>query len=185
MEPQRSTVAGDQDDVDRIQQAWLRERPGTPVQSIGVLTRIWRIAKLLDDDRRRTMARMGIDAPTRDLLSTLRRAGPPYRLTPTEIARSMLMTPGAVSQRLARAESDGLIRRYKTGGDGRSVTVEPTALGHELVEQTVDDLLHHEETLLSALTERQQAQLSGLLRTLLRDLSKRQGAQRPPSLGGL
>lgn len=69
------------DEVDDIQRAWLRERPGTPVASIGVITRIWRIGKLLDDDRRRTMLALGMDAATRDLLSTLRRSGPPYRLS--------------------------------------------------------------------------------------------------------
>lgn len=63
------------DEVDEIQRAWLRERPGTPVSSIGVITRIWHIAKLLEDDRRATMLELGMDASTRNLLSTLRRSG--------------------------------------------------------------------------------------------------------------
>jgi len=50
-----------------------RKRPGTPAGSIGVITRIWRIGKLLADDRRRTLAGLGIDAAPLDLLSTLRR----------------------------------------------------------------------------------------------------------------
>jgi DNA-binding MarR family transcriptional regulator len=162
-----------QDDVDGIQQAWLRERPGTPVASIGVVTRIWRIGKLLEDDRRRTMARLGIDAPTRDLLSTLRRAGPPYRLTPGELARATLVSPGAVSQRLTRAEAQGLVRRHRAGPDGRSVTVELTEAGHALIERTVDDLLRHEETLLDGLSPDQRTQLTDLLRVLLADLSER------------
>ncbi|HEY6749432.1 MAG TPA: MarR family winged helix-turn-helix transcriptional regulator [Mycobacteriales bacterium] len=164
-----------QDDVDGIQQAWVRERPGTPVDSIGVITRIWRIGKLLEDDRRRTMARLGIDAPTRDLLSTLRRAGPPYRLTPGQLARATLVSPGAISQRLTRVEAQGLVRRHRSGPDGRSVTVELTAAGHALVERTVDDLLRHEETLLTGLSPDQRAQLTDLLRVLLADLTARAG----------
>lgn len=173
-------MSTDEDGVDRIQQAWLRERPGTPVASIGVITRIWRIAKLLDDDRRRTMAHLGTDTPTRDLLSTLRRAGPPYRLTPTQLARATLISPGAVSQRLTRAEAQGLVKRRKDGTDGRSVTVELTTAGHALIERTVDELLRHEETLLSALTPAEQDRLTELLRTLLTDLGARAGVDDRP-----
>ncbi|ASU84851.1 MarR family transcriptional regulator [Nocardiopsis gilva YIM 90087] len=162
-----------EDAVDRIQQAWLRERPRTPVDSIGVITRIWQVGKLLDDDRRRTMARLGMDAATRDLLSTLRRSGPPYRLTPGQIARAALVSPGAVSLRVARAEEQGLVRRFKEGPDGRSTTVELTPEGHALIERTVDDLLRHEETLLDGLTADQREHLAELLRILLADLTER------------
>lgn len=151
-----------------------------PVESIGVITRIWRIAKLLDDERRRTNARIGLDAPTRDLLTTLRRAGPPYRLSSGEIARQGLVSAGAISQRLARAERRGLVRRSKGGTDGRTVLVELTDDGHRLIEERVDDLLRHEETLLSSLTAQQREQLTGLLRVLLGDLTQRFDADDRP-----
>lgn len=161
------------DDVDDIQEAWIRERPGTPVDSIGVITRIWRISKLLEDDRRRTMTRLGVDAAARHLLATLRRAGPPYALPPGEIARRCAVSPGAISQQISRAEEQGLVRRHKAEGDGRSVVVELTPSGHDLIEHTVDELLSHEETLLSSLTPDQRTQLSDLLRVLLADLNAR------------
>ena len=62
----------DLDGVDLIQQAWERERPGTPASSIGVITRIWRIGKLLADERRRTLARLGVDAAPGDTPERLR-----------------------------------------------------------------------------------------------------------------
>jgi DNA-binding MarR family transcriptional regulator len=162
---------GNTDGVDEIEQAWRRERPSTPVGSIGVLTRIRRIGKLLEDDRRRTLTRLGVDAATLDLLSTLRRAGSPYRLSPGEIAHRTLVSAGAISQRVARAERDGLVERVRSGRDGRSVLVTLTPAGHALVERTVDDLLRHEETLLAPLTSREQAQLAGRLRRLLAGLT--------------
>lgn len=161
------------DSVDEIQRAWLQERPDTPVSSIGVITRIWRIAKLLDDDRRATMLGRDIDSATRDLLSTLRRAGPPYRLTPGELAERMMVSPGAVSQRLSRAESGGLIARERSGEDGRGVHVALTDQGHLVIERTVDALLDHEERLLDALTDTEREQLAHLLRILLADLTAR------------
>lgn len=159
------------DAVDQIAAAWRRERPATSVSSIGVITRIRRLGKLLDDDRRRTLARLGIDAATLDLLSTLRRAGSPYRLSPGQIARRTLVSAGAVSQRVARAEAHGLVERIRSREDGRAVLVTLTPAGHALVERTVDDLLRHEESLLAALTTRERAQLAGLLRTLLAGLT--------------
>jgi DNA-binding MarR family transcriptional regulator len=161
------------DGADEIQQAWARERPGTPVGSIGVITRIWRIGKLLDDDRRETMLRLGMDAGTLDLLSTLRRAGPPYRLPPGELARRTLVSAGAISQRVARSERAGLVRRLRSPEDGRGVLVELTDAGHAEIERTVDGLLSHEEDLVSALTPQQRDQLAGLLRILLASLTNR------------
>jgi DNA-binding MarR family transcriptional regulator len=159
------------DDVDGIEQAWRRERPGTPVDSIGVITRIRRIGKLLEDDRRRTLARLGVDAATLDLLSTLRRAGSPYRLSPGQLARRTLVSAGAISQRVARAERDGLVRRVRSGQDRRSVLVVLTPSGHALVEKTVDELLRHEESLLGVLTAPERACLADLLRGLLAGLT--------------
>lgn len=155
------------DGVDEIQRAWERERPGTPAASIGVITRIWRTAKILADERRRTLARLGIDAATLDLLSTLRRAGGPYRLTAGEIAERSLVSAGAISQRVARAEREGLVTRERSGTDGRQIYVTLTASGHALIERSVDDLLRYEESLLSALPPDQRDDLSSALRVLL------------------
>lgn len=120
-----------------------------------------------------------MDAATRDLLATLRRAGPPYRLSPTDIATRTLVSPGAVSQRVARAERAGWVQRDRSGRDGRTVTVALTPAGHELIERTVDELLIHEQQLLSALTAEQQDRLADLLRALLADLTCRLGVDGP------
>ncbi len=144
-----------------------------PVDSIGVLTRIRLIAKLLEDDHRRVMAALGIDPATRDLLSALRRVGPPYRAAPSELARATLVSAGAISQRVARAEREGLVRRRRSDADGRGVLVELTSAGHEVIERTVDALLAHERERLRALDGEQQGQLATLLRELLVDLARR------------
>jgi DNA-binding MarR family transcriptional regulator len=159
------------DPVDEIQLAWERERPGTPAGSIAVITRIWRIGKLLADDRRRTLARLGIDGATLDLLSTLRRAGPPYRLTAGTIAERTLVSAGAISQRVARAEREGLVGRERAAADGRLSYVTLTDQGHALIERSVDSLLRHEEELLSSLAPDQRVDLAGLLRVLLASLA--------------
>jgi DNA-binding MarR family transcriptional regulator len=159
--------------VQDIAAAWERERPGTPVSSIGIVTPIWRLAKLLGDDRRRVLAQAGVDAATLDLLSVLRRSGPPYTLSTRELSRRSLVTAGAVSQRVARAEREGLVTRRPGEGRPRSVQVTLTPGGHDLVERTVDQVLNREAELIGGLSSTQQNQLTTLLQTLLQDVQHR------------
>ncbi|SHG07077.1 MarR family winged helix-turn-helix transcriptional regulator [Streptoalloteichus hindustanus] len=174
----------DFDAVDAIEHAWRRERPETPVRSIGVISRVWHAAKLLGDDRRRTLAALGVDQATLDLLSTLRRAGPPYRMTPAQLAEQCLVSAGAISQRVVRAEADGLVHVERTASGRRTRHVELSARGHHVVEVTVDRLLTHEQELLDDLSDEQQERLADLLRVLLAGLRTRLGAPDEPGQVG-
>ncbi|MYV96816.1 MarR family winged helix-turn-helix transcriptional regulator [Streptomyces sp. SID3343] len=169
--------------VEEIASAWERERPGTPVSSIGIVTPIWRLAKLLGDDRRRVLARAGVDTATLDLLSVLRRSGPPYVLTTRELGTRSLVTAGAVSQRVAKAEREGLVVRRAGAGRVRSVEVALTETGHAVIEATVDRVLGREAELVNALTPEQQAQLAELLGILFDDVRARLGDDRITQVG--
>jgi len=149
-----------------IAAAWHRELPGLRTDSIEVITPLWRIAKILADDRRRTLAVLGVDPSTLDLLSVIRRSGPPYEVTTREITRRTLITAGAVSQRIARAEQAGLVERAPSAASRRAVSVRLTDAGHALVEATVRRLLEHEADLIDSLDPGQRTQLSALLTTL-------------------
>ena len=159
--------------VSAIAEAWERERPGTPVDSIGVVTPLWRLAKLFADDRRRVLADAGVDPATLDLLSVLRRAGTPYRLTTRELARRTLVTAGAISQRVARAERDGLVTRRPDDDSSRAVVVGLTTAGHDLVEQTVDRVLTRESELLGSLSQTERSDLADRLQRLLGEVGSR------------
>ncbi|SOE14377.1 DNA-binding transcriptional regulator, MarR family [Streptomyces sp. 2323.1] len=169
--------------VEEIAAAWERERPGIPVTSIGIVTPIWQLAKLLGDDRRRVLAGAGVDPATLDLLSVLRRSGEPYTLTTRELSRRSLVTAGAISQRVARAEREGLVTRRPGEGRPRTVLVALTPAGHELIEATVDQVLGREAELVGGLTPEQQEQLAGLLRLLLQDTQRRLGDDRISQVG--
>ncbi len=171
------------DPVDAIALAWLRERPGTPVEGIGIVTRVWQCAKLLGEDRRRVLAAAGADPATLDLISVLRRSGPPYQLTTRELTERTLVTAGAISQRVARAENDGLVQRAAGAEGSRSVIVTLTPAGHELVERLVDRVLGREAELISRLSTAQQTALTELLRALLDVLQLQLGNQRPTQVG--
>jgi DNA-binding MarR family transcriptional regulator len=154
-----------------IAAAWRRERPSTPVDSIEVVTPLWRLAKLFADDRRRVLAEAGVDPATLDLLSVLRRSGPPYELSTRELGARTLVTAGAISQRVARAERSGLVARAP--GQSRAVLVRLTEAGHALIERTVDRVLGREAELVSGLSPEKRQALVGLLDGLLADVSSR------------
>lgn len=178
------TESWDQDDpIDQIAMSWLRERPGTPVEGIGIVTRIWQLAKLFGEDRRRILAEAGADVAILDLLSVLRRAGPPYQLTTRELAARTMVTAGAISQRVARAERDGLVERQPSRDRPRAVVVGLTAAGHELVEELVDRVLGREFALVSNLESGRRAELTDLLRELLNGLYDEFGTRRPTHVG--
>lgn len=158
-----------------IAAAWRRELPGVPTGSIEIITPLWRIAKVLADDRRRTLARLGIDPSTLDLLSVIRRAGPPYELTTREITTRTLVTAGAISQRLARAEQAGLVERTPSSASRRAVAVRLTDAGHAMIESTVQQLLEHEDGLVSALTADDRTTLTRVLAKLEKSLGRAAG----------
>jgi DNA-binding MarR family transcriptional regulator len=173
----------DTDPVDATALAWVRERPGTPVEGIGIVTRVWRLAKILGDDRRRVLRDAGADPATLDLLSVLRRSGAPYRLTTRDLADRTRVTAGAISQRLARAEEAGYVHRARAEGPSRAVLVTLTPAGHAVVERLVDEVLGREADLVSDLAPAQRQELTELLRLLLDSLERRLGRPRHTQVG--
>lgn len=155
-----------------IARAWQRERPGTPTDSIEIVTPLWRLAKLFADDRRRVLADAGVDPATLDLLSVLRRAGRPYELSTRELARRTLVTAGAISQRVARAEDSGLVTRRSADDGSRTVLVALTQAGHDLIERTVDQVLTRESELVASLSPDGRAQLAAQLQNLLDEVTR-------------
>jgi DNA-binding MarR family transcriptional regulator len=153
-----------------IAASWRQELPGVGAEGIEIITPLWRIAKVLADDRRRTLVSLGIDSATLDLVGVIRRAGPPYELTTREIARRTLITPGAVSQRVARAEESGLIERAPSPASRRAVAVRLTDAGHALINATVRPLLDHEADLIAVLTGDERRVLTAVLAKLERTL---------------
>jgi DNA-binding MarR family transcriptional regulator len=160
---------GGRDAVDEIADQWARERPGLPVDSIGVVARVLRLAKVFTDHRRRTLRSLGIDSATFDLLATLRRAGAPYRMTPAELSDACLVSGGGITQRVSRAEVAGLVDCHRTEG-GRTVTVALTAAGHGVIERDIEAFLARERELIGHLAPDRRERLATLLRELLAGL---------------
>lgn len=59
-------VDGSSSEINAIVMAWKRELPDVPTDSIGIVTRLWQITKLLGDDRTRTVRSLAADTATLD-----------------------------------------------------------------------------------------------------------------------
>ena len=155
------------DEVDELVAAWRVQRPDLDVEPLQVLSRVSRLARHLDIARRGAFASHGLESWEFDVLSALRRAGPPFQLTPGALLRATLVTSGTMTNRIDRLAAAGLVRREPDPRDRRGVLVTLTGQGQEVVDAALTDLLDREQALLAGLGEDQRQALADLLRTLL------------------
>ena len=155
------------DEIDRIVAEWNRERPDLDVSPTHTLQRITRLGLLQGASFARVFARYGISFGEYLVLVALRRSGPPYRMNPTALFNAVILSSGAMTNRLDRLEGMGLVERLSDPTDRRGRLVGLTESGRELVDTAVVDHLANEERLLAALDSDEREQLAGLLRKLL------------------
>ncbi len=160
-------MAQHSDEVDDLVQAWREQRPDLDTEPLQVLSRVSRLAKHLDIARRGAFASHGLESWEFDVLSALRRQGPPFQLTPGALLRATLVTSGTMTNRIDRLAATGLVRREPDPRDRRGVLVTLTSEGSSRVDAALEDLLNRERTLLATLDEPERKQLADLLRTLL------------------
>ena len=155
------------DEVDRIVEAWRRERPDLDVAPLEVLSRVSRLARHLDRARRAAFAKHDLEPWEFDVLSALRRAGAPYRLSPGQLVTQTLVTSGTMTNRVDRLAVQGLVERHPDPGDRRGVHVRLTAAGLERVDGAMADLVRREHELLAALSLGDRDRLATMLRGLV------------------
>jgi DNA-binding MarR family transcriptional regulator len=133
---------------------------------MAVIGRISRLAELLQQQLEPVFARFGVNGGEFDVLATLRRAGSPFELTPTQLSRSLMVTSGGMTKRLGALESRGLITRVQDHDDRRSRKVALTERGRRLAEEIVAAHTKNERRLLAALPRKRFRELAALLEEL-------------------
>ena len=153
-----------EDHVDRIMQQWRRERPEVDVSPQGVIGRLHRVAARLTEELVRVYAAHGLGEGEFDVLATLRRSGPPYSLTPGELAEQTMVTTGAVSKRVDRCELNGWVARGPDDRDGRARRIALTPAGRGLIDRAFTAHMENEHRLVAMLEPGDRALLADLLR---------------------
>jgi DNA-binding MarR family transcriptional regulator len=182
------------DHVDRILGQWARERPDLDVSTVAVFARITRASRALERAMGSAFRAYGLSRGEFDVLVSLRRAGAPYRLNPSDLAQALLLSTGTMTNRIDRLEGAGWVVRLPDPEDRRGILVQLTDVGLHTVNAAMDSLLGTERELLSGLGSEEREVLAGLLRRVVLALDERgteagsgrviaPGPQGPPATG--
>jgi len=155
------------DKVDHILAQWRRERPDLDVAQMGVIGRVGRLRNQLSAAHERVFKKYDLSPASFDVLATLRRSGPPYALSPSELIDWTMVTSGTMTNRLDRLEKDGLITRKRNPEDGRGFVIALTDKGFELIDAAVTEHVVNQHQMMEALSEQEREQLDSLLRKWL------------------
>ena len=155
------------DSIEHLLAEWTRERPDLDPSPFGIYGRIWRLSTTLIGDAEQWLKPLGLTFESFSLIVTLRRSGPPYELNPTALYRESLLSSGAITNRIDRVESAGLVIRLPDPNDRRGTIVRLTAKGRNLADRSIK--LHFEAlaATLGDLSGAECEQLAALLSKLL------------------
>jgi DNA-binding MarR family transcriptional regulator len=155
------------DHSDEVVRQWREQRPDLDPTPMATFTRLWRAARVADEEIQRVLGDHGLEPGWFDVLATLRRAGAPHRLSAGTLARGLVMTTGGMTKRLDRLESAGYVERSPDPHDRRGVLVSLTGKGLRVVDRAVEDHVRNESALLEALSDRERRALNAALAKLL------------------
>ena len=154
------------DGVDEIIEQWRRERPDLDASPVGVIGRVSRLAREIEQRLEPVYREHGLEPGWHDVLATLRRFGPPYRLRASDFTGLLMLTSSGTTKRLDKLEQAGLIAREPDPRDRRGVLITLTPAGLEVIDRLMPAHLANEHRIIGALSEAEQRRLADLLRKL-------------------
>lgn len=156
------------DRADIAKSQWSREMPGLDLEPMVLLGRLSEAAQaIINGHLVPAYAAIGLKQGEFDVLATLVRSGPPYKLMPTNLYKSMMMSSGGMTSRLDKLEKAGHIERCPHPDDRRALMVCLTDSGRKLIKDMIPDYVEGQKRAVSGLTEDERATLSTLLKKLI------------------
>ncbi len=159
-----------QDWTDGLLERWAVIRPDMDVETYQATSRISRISQHIAKQQEDVFGKFGLNRGEVGVLSALRVAGPPHRLSPTRLFKGLMLSSAGMTSRLDRLESQGFVKRSPDPDDRRAVVVELTPAGRKAVDEAVSANTKRERELLGDLTTKEIQTLSRLLRKMLSSL---------------
>ncbi|MDX5379179.1 MAG: MarR family transcriptional regulator [Halomonas sp.] len=161
--------------MNRVKQAiaqWQREMPDLDLLPMEVVGYMKNTHQLTQERLLTLFKEYDLQDGEFDVLATLRRSGPPYRLGPTQLFETLMISSGGMTSRLDRLEKAGWIARSPNPEDRRGTLVSLTDKGIALMEEMIPRHVENEARILAALSREEQQELSRLLDKLLVGLAR-------------
>jgi DNA-binding MarR family transcriptional regulator len=155
------------DTVDELLEQWREERPELDVSALAIAVRIEMLAKLMKQNTAQSLAQVGLKTWEYDVLSGLRRQGPPFEVPTTQLAKESLLTSGTMTTRIDQLEERGLVKRKPDPDDRRSVRVSLTESGVALIDGAIQSRLTAADVNADSLSRKERVVFENGLRKLL------------------
>ncbi len=160
------------DPIKVLQTGWQAELPDLNTSAMATVARINRVSVLVRRRLEDVMGIVGVSLGEFDVLSAMRRSGPPYEMNPSELAKATMLSPGGMTHRLDQLGHAGLLARIQNPKSRRTAPVRLTDEGVRTAEQCARALVAAERAILAALPANEAARLDKTLDALLNHLAQ-------------
>jgi DNA-binding MarR family transcriptional regulator len=158
------------DAIDVFTAEWIRERPDLDFNYLATVGRVLRISAHLREKMDAWLAPFGLTWEMFDLLASLQRSGERQGLRPTDLYHACMLSSGATTNRIDRAEKLGLVERKPDPTDGRASRVALTRSGRTVASKAMTEHSTRANEVSEVLSADERAQLGRLLGKLLQSL---------------
>lgn len=155
------------DAIDVFITEWTRERPDLDFSYLATLGRILRVSAHLREAMDKWLAPFDLTWEMFDLLASLQRSGAENGLRPTDLYEACMLSSGATTNRIDRAEKLDYAVRRPDPNDGRATRIALTRRGAALAKKAMTEHAANASEISKRLTAKEQQQLAQLLRKLL------------------
>lgn len=168
-----SVSAEPEDRASTARRQWTAEMPALAnrLEAMVLLGRLNEASQVIMTEKLSPLFKeAGLKQGEFDVLATLVRSGSPYKLMPTDLYKSTMMSSGGMTARLDRLEKAGHIERCPHPQDRRALMVCLTDQGLNLIKSVMPDYVARQQEIVSGLDDSERATLSALLGKLLAGL---------------
>ena len=162
------------DSVDFCTTDILSRYPSIDPDVEGIVDRLSTIQKHATKLFEKALSSCGLSHGEYRLLLRLATRTDDHKMSAGRLSSMLMLSSGAMTNRLDRMEAAGLVRRVPDPNDRRGVLVEMTDKGEKVLDQAVLESAKEDAEMVETLSGKEKAQLNQLLRKVLEHLESRE-----------